>query len=159
MNHEKHLRQAIEVAKMSLQKGNLLYGCILVDSNGSVVLTGENTVNTSNDLIAHAEINLIRQASNLFDLDFLKTCTIYTSDEPCSMCSSAIYWSGIKQLVFGLSKSRFYAEFGRENPDWDFEISATDILSKGARKTEIIGPLMEEEMLELHRQTQAKSAI
>lgn len=122
----------------------------MVSPDGKVLLSGENEVITSSDLVGHAEIILIQKASKLYEQEFLKKCSLYTSDEPCSMCSSAIYWAGFKKLVFGLSKKKFYDYFGRDNPDWDFEISSTDILSRGARKTEVYGGILEEEVIKLH---------
>ncbi|NVK26020.1 MAG: nucleoside deaminase [Gammaproteobacteria bacterium] len=99
-----------------------------------MILKAHNTVLTKEDLIGHAEVNLIQEAAYHYDVEFLKTCTIYTSDEPCAMCASAIYWAGIKRLVFGLSKQRFYQEFGKHNPDWTFELSSIDVLSKVAER-------------------------
>lgn len=152
MNREmNHLKKAIEVAHSAKQKGNLPYGCILVDSNGQQLLAGENTINTDNDCLAHAEINLIREACKSYSYEFLNTCTIYTSDEPCAMCSSAIYWSGIGKLVFGLSKVKFYDTMGRDNPNWVFELGSKDVLESGGRKVEVFGPFLEDEVLELHK--------
>lgn len=150
---EGKMRRVIKLAAQSKQNGNLPYACILYDARGNVLLEAENTVITNSDLIGHAEINLIRQASKQYDVEFLKSCSIFTSDEPCSMCSSAIYWAGISKLVFGLSKRRFYQEFGRDNPDWDFELSSRDVLMRGARNTEIIGPILEDEVIAIHKST------
>jgi len=150
-NRETLLRVAIEVAKRSKVNGNLTYGCILVDEYNQVILEGENSVLTENDCLGHAEINLIKVASKKYDTEFLNRCTIYTSDEPCPMCSSAIFWSGISTLVFGLSKRKFYQEFGRDNPAIDFDISSREILAAGGRKIEVIGPMLEDEVLKIHR--------
>lgn len=151
MDHQNYIHQAITLAKTAQLNGNLPYACLLVDSEGQVLLEGLNTVITKPDLIGHAEINLIQEASKHFGVEFLKSCTIYTSDEPCSMCASAIYWAGIGRLVYGLSKQRFYQEFGRGNPDWDFEFSSRKVLEKGARPTEVIGPMLEDEVIKLHK--------
>jgi len=146
----KFLRMAIDMAKESQEKGNLPYGCILVSKDGTVLLKGENTINTDHDCLAHAEINLIREACKVYDHEFLKTCTIYTSDEPCPMCSSAIYWSGLGKLTYGLSKGGYYDLVGRNNPDWVFEMSAREVLKSGKRKVEVTGPFLESEVAELH---------
>ncbi|WP_462171995.1 nucleoside deaminase [Pseudoalteromonas xiamenensis] len=151
MNYENYVDLAIESAIKSAVNGNLPYGCILLSPEGQVIETGKNSILTKPDLIGHAEINLIQALKNKYSSDYLKQCTIVTSDEPCSMCSSAIYWAGFKRLIYGLSKQRFYREFGRDNPDWDFEISAKDILSKGGRDTEVIGPFLEDKVLEMHK--------
>jgi tRNA(Arg) A34 adenosine deaminase TadA len=148
---ESMLRNVFNVAKRSKLNGNLAYGCLLVDENNNILLEGENSVLTDADALGHAEINLIREASKLYSADFLNKCTIYTSDEPCPMCSSAIFWGGIGKLVFGLSKSRFYQEFGRENPAIDFDISSRNILSAGGRKVIVEGPFLEDEALLIHK--------
>jgi len=145
------LRKVFDVAKRSKKNGNLAYGCLLVDEDNQVILEGENSVLTANDALGHAEINLIRAASKKYSTEFLNKCTIYTSDEPCPMCSSAIFWGGIGKLVYGLSKSRFYLEFGRDNPAIDFDISSRKVLSAGARKVNVEGPLLEDEALLIHK--------
>lgn len=144
------IRVAIELAKKSKQKGNLAFGCVLVNNEKELLLKGENTINTDIDCLAHAEINLIREASKIYSYNYLNECTIYTSDEPCPMCTSAIYWSGIGKLVYGLSKSEYYKIVGRDNPNWVFEMPTRELLSKGGRKLEVIGPLLEDEVSILH---------
>lgn len=151
MKDDKELvRTAIEVAKESKKKGNLPFGCVLVNEDGKVVLKGENTIHTDHDCLAHAEINLIREACKKYDFSYLNSCSIYTSDEPCPMCTAAIYWSGIGRLVYGLSKSAYYKIVGRDNPNWVFEMPTRELLEKGGRKLEVIGPLIEEEAAVLH---------
>ncbi len=149
-NEKKNIRMAIKVAKESKKNGDLPYGCILVDKSGEVILRGKNTINTDIDCLAHAEVNLIREACKMFDYSFLNDCTIYTSDEPCPMCTSAIYWSGIGKLVYGLSKTRYYEIVGRDNPNWVFEMPVRELMEKGERKVEVIGPLLEDEASILH---------
>ncbi len=149
-NDQDFVKVAIEAAKTSKKKGNLAFGCILVNKAGEVILTGENTINTDRDCLAHAEINLIREASKIYDYAYLNRCSIYTSDEPCPMCTSAIYWSGIGKLVYGLSKTEYYKITGRDNPNWVFEMPVRELLEKGGRKLEVIGPLLEEEASILH---------
>ena len=148
---ENFVRIAIETAKASKEKGNLPFGCVLVSSDGEVLLKGENTINSDRDCLAHAEINLIREACKIYDHEFLKSCSIYTSDEPCPMCASAIYWSGIGKIGYGLSKKEYYNIVGRDDPNWDFEIPVRDVLKSGGRSVEVLGPLLENEAAELHK--------
>lgn len=149
-DYKKYIRVAIETAKESKKKGNLPFGCILVNKDGEVILKGENTITTDVDCLAHAEINLIREASKIYDYSYLNNCSIYTSDEPCPMCTSAIYWSGIGKLIYGLSKTKYYEIVGRDNPNWVFEMPTRELLEKGGRKLEVIGPLLEDEASILH---------
>ncbi|WOK07914.1 nucleoside deaminase [Imperialibacter roseus] len=150
MSNEKHMRLAIAVARRSESKGNLPFGCVLVDGEGKVLMKGENTIMTSGDALGHAEVNLIRKASKKFSYEFLNTCTIYTTDEPCPMCTSAIFWSGIKKLVFGMSKASFYDLMGRSNPNYVFEMPCRELFDKGGRKVEVVGPFLDEEVALLH---------
>ena len=149
--HKRFIKMAIETARESKRKGNLPFGCILVTEDGQVLLKGENTIATDKDCLAHAEINLIREASKKYDHSFLNNCTIYTSDEPCPMCTSAIYWSGIGKIVYGLSKVTYYQIVGKNDPNWVFEIPVRDVLAKGGRKVEVLGPFLEEETSRLHK--------
>ncbi len=148
---EKYIRLAIKVAKESSQNGNFPYGCVLVDKSGKVIMKGENTINTDNDCLAHAEVNLIREACKVYEFSYLNECTIYTSDEPCPMCTSAIYWSGIGKLAYGLSKSEYFKIVGRDNKNWVFEMPTRELLEKGGRKVEVVGPLLEKEVAILHK--------
>jgi len=148
---ETFIRLAIKMANQAKQNGNLPFGCVLVNKDNEVILKAENTINSDSDCLAHAEINLIREASKKYSYSFLNECTIYTSDEPCPMCTSAIYWSGIGKLVYGLSKKEYYKIVGRENPNWVFEMPTRELLQKGGRKLVVIGPLLEEEASIIHK--------
>ncbi|MER3462534.1 MAG: nucleoside deaminase, partial [Armatimonadota bacterium] len=91
------LRQAVEVARRARANGNHPFGALLVDAEGKVLLEAENTVQTERDCTGHAELNLMRLASRSYDPGFLATCTLYTSTEPCAMCSGAIYWGNVRR--------------------------------------------------------------
>ena len=67
------------------------------------------------------------------------------------MCTSAIYWSGIGRIVYGLSKKTYYQIVGRNDPNWVFELPVRDVLANGGRKVDVIGPLLEEEASILHK--------
>lgn len=77
-------------------------------------------------------------------------CTIHTSVEPCPMCTSAIYWSGIGKLAYALSKTQYYDIEKRRNPDWTFEMPAWELLQKGGRKVEVRGPGLPREASEAY---------
>jgi tRNA(Arg) A34 adenosine deaminase TadA len=64
-----------------------------------------NRVVLNNDPTAHAEILAIRQASSVLHSHELNECTLYSSCEPCPMCLGAIYWSGIKKVVYSCDRT------------------------------------------------------
>ena len=82
-----HLLAAIELARRARENGNHPFGALLVDARGVVVLEAENSVLTESDCTNHAELNLVRAASRMFDQASLRDCTLYTSTEPCAMCA------------------------------------------------------------------------
>jgi tRNA(Arg) A34 adenosine deaminase TadA len=142
-----YIRLAIEVAQRAKEKGNHPFGAVLVDKEGRLLLEGENTVNTERDCTGHAETNLARLASRHFDADFLAYCTLYTSTEPCSMCSSAIVWSNIRRVVFGLSSKLFHEKMSIEVT---LGLFSRELFATANRAIEVVGPLLEEEALKVH---------
>ena len=98
--HERFMRMAIELADMSVATGGGPFGAVVV-RNGEVVSVGTNRVTANNDPTAHAEVSAIRAACKKLETFTLTDCVIYTSCEPCPMCLSAIYWSGISRIYYG----------------------------------------------------------
>ncbi len=104
-NHEPFLHEAIALSKSAMKNGDEPFGSLLV-KEGAVILRAVNSVYTGHDMTNHAELNLVKLAAKHYDTAFLDHCTIYTSTEPCAMCSGAIYWSGIGRMVFACSETR-----------------------------------------------------
>ena len=148
---EHFLRRSFEVARRAMSHGNHPFGSILVDDNLNVLLEMENGYLPGRDGTAHAERLLATWASKTYGADFLAGCTLYSSAEPCAMCSGAIYWSGIGRLVYGQSESDLKAATGAhaENPTLD--LPCRIVFAAGQRAVEIVGPLLEEESAALQR--------
>lgn len=101
--HETFIRQAIELSVSAVEHGNHPFGACLVSKDGEVLLTAENTCSVpKTDITRHAELNLISMATQKFGRDVLEQCTLYTSCEPCLMCTGAFRWSGIRNLIYAL---------------------------------------------------------
>jgi tRNA(Arg) A34 adenosine deaminase TadA len=150
-SHAFYLRKSLEIAKRSMDNGNLPFGCILVGPDNTILAEGENTVVTDDNPIAHCEINLIGQIKNKFDSQYLQQATMYASTEPCPMCTGAIFWSGIGRLVFALSKEGYHAVAQTSNPAHIFDMKSAEILSHGGRKVNVEGPLLENEARDLYQ--------
>ncbi|MGA9595538.1 MAG: nucleoside deaminase [Acidimicrobiia bacterium] len=145
-----YLRQAIAVAADARRSGNHPFGAVLVDADGRLLLQAENTVNTAHDCTGHAETNLIRKASAQFSPQVLAGCTLYTSTEPCAMCSGAIYWAGIPRVVYGLPETALAAMTGDDPNNPTLVLSSELVLNSGTRKVEVVGPLLAEEAAKVH---------
>lgn len=94
------LRRAIALAASARSHGNHPFGALLTNEDGDVIAEAENTVVTERDVTGHAETNMVRNAWRRFNEDVRARSALYTSTEPCAMCSGAIYWSGIPRVVF-----------------------------------------------------------
>jgi len=147
---QKHLRTAIAVSKRAVSNGNHPFGAVLADAGGTVVLEAENTVLTSGDVTGHAETNLVRAASGR-NPEELRASTLYTSCEPCAMCSGAIYWAGIGRVVYGLAESELLAITGAHPGNPTLSLPCRNVFAAGQRSTIVVGPLLAEEAAEPHR--------
>lgn len=98
------LSRAIEIAEHGLKNGGGPFGAVIVKDN-KIISEAHNRVVINHDPTAHAEILAIRQASSILQSHELCECTLYSSCEPCPMCLGAIYWSGIKKVVYSCDRS------------------------------------------------------
>ena len=96
---------AIRTADENLTDGGGPFGAVLV-SNGQIIARAGNRVVPDHDPTAHAEITAIRMASDALGTHDLSSCVIYASCEPCPMCLGAIYWAGIKRIVYASDRYR-----------------------------------------------------
>lgn len=146
-DHVRFLKQAIEVSHKARQAGNTPFGAILVSPKGDVLLEQPNVEITSHKCTGHAETQLVERASKVYSKVFLAQCTLYTSAEPCAMCTGAIYWANIGRIVYAISEKSLLAltQDHPQNPTLD--MPCREILAKGQKPIEVIGPFPELEEL------------
>ena len=94
------MSRALEMARRAGQMGEVPVGAVLVGPNG-LVAEGHNLTVTNSDPTAHAEVVVIRQAAARLGDWRLPDLTLYTTLEPCALCSGAIVLSRIKRVVYG----------------------------------------------------------
>jgi tRNA(Arg) A34 adenosine deaminase TadA len=104
---EDFLRQAIALAATARAAGQAPYGSLLVGPDGAVLATEYNTVLADRDISAHPEQKLARWAARELDAATAAGSTMYTSCQPCGMCTGAIDRSGLGRVVFALSNEQF----------------------------------------------------
>jgi guanine deaminase len=98
------LLRAIEIAGKGILTGAGPFGAVIV-KDGKIISEASNRVVLNSDPTAHAEILAIRQAALVIKSHDLSDCILYTSCEPCPMCFGAIYWAGIKKVVYACDRS------------------------------------------------------
>jgi tRNA(Arg) A34 adenosine deaminase TadA len=140
------LRRAFAVALRSRENGDHPFGSILVNTTGEVVREQTNGYTSHhNNRTAHAEMLLASWAATHLSLEKLQGCTLYTSAEPCAMCAGAIYWAGIGRVVYGQSEKSLRESTGDNEQNPTMNLECRHVFSAGQRKTQVVGPLLEDE--------------
>ena len=80
-----------------------------------------------------------------FAPEILFQSILYTSTEPCIMCAGAIHWAGIAKLVYCCSQEAFEKLVPKDY----FYISSREILQRLQSKTQVVGPVLEEEGIDV----------
>lgn len=139
------MRECINLAKESAKVGDPPFGSILV-LDGEIVVRARNTSINESNFLRHAEMNALSQAVAKYKPDDISRMAIFAGSEPCPMCSGAIYWSGIKKVVFGSRRSKL-----SEIRGFGLNVASEEILSKGSHSIEVVGPVLENEICEIYR--------
>ncbi len=96
------MEKAIAAALAAKSEGGVAIGAVLVRrSDGSMAASGGSLVGVMHDPTAHAEVNCIRELSQLRNDPDLFDFSLYSTLEPCHMCLSAAAWAKIPEVYFG----------------------------------------------------------
>ena len=89
---------ALSIENVHAGRGGPFAAVIVKD--GKILAEGANSVTSTNDPTAHAEVTAIRNACRALASFDLSSCEIYTSCEPCPMCLGAIFWARPARVFF-----------------------------------------------------------
>jgi len=98
-NNQDYMNLCEELADAAAKKGNSAVGAIIVKDD-VIISQAEEAGKSKNDLTCHAEMEAIRIALRKLTTPDLSGCILYTTHEPCIMCSYAIRFYKIKKVVF-----------------------------------------------------------
>src|SRR4051812_1428452 len=107
MEQEKthYMKHAIDLSKRNVTSNSGgPFGAVVV-YKGKIIGEGVNSVTSSNDPTAHAEVEAIRAACRSLGKFDLSGAEIFTSCEPCPMCLSAIYWARLDKIYFANNRN------------------------------------------------------
>jgi guanine deaminase len=101
MEQEKiFMLEAIRLSEVGMNENNGgPFGAVIV-KDGKIIARGNNSVTSSNDPTAHAEVVAIREACHVLNTFDLSGSEIFCSCEPCPMCLGAIYWAHIGKVYY-----------------------------------------------------------
>ena len=115
---EKWMRRAVELARAGeARPGANPIGCVIV-RNGEAIAEGMNEVDERHDPTAHAEIVTMRRAGQQLGAHEFRGATLYTTLQPCGMCTMASIWAKIGRIVYGAGREDVH-EMYFENRDLD----------------------------------------
>ncbi len=140
---ETFIRMVNEIATQSAESGFDPFAAILV-RKGEIVATSIDQCIQYSDPTAHAELILISEFCRSNHVISLEEYSLYCNVEPCVMCSGAIHWSKISKVVFGVRQSMLQSVSGGK-----LKPGSEALINSGHKKIEIIGPVLEEEGLQV----------
>lgn len=103
-------KECIDLAKKSVKCGDIPVGAIIV-KDGIIIGKGYNTREKDYNILGHAEINAIINASKKINNWNLSDSEMYVTLKPCSMCMEIIKQSRIKNVNYLLDKPDHKKEF------------------------------------------------
>ena len=95
---DRFLQRCRELTERARRAGNTAVG-LVVTLEGRVVAEAEETVPGGPDPFAHAELVAVRRAMARLGRERLRRATLYTTKEPCLLCSFAIREARIGRVV------------------------------------------------------------
>jgi guanine deaminase len=98
--NRRFLEHAIRLGEFHMEAGaGGPFGAVVVQDD-RIVAEGWNSVPSTCDPTAHAEIVAIRRACQSLGAFSLQGASLYCSCEPCPMCLGAIYWARLDAVYF-----------------------------------------------------------
>ena len=100
--HESFMRACIALALVARQRGDSPAGSVIVQ-DGKIIGEGIEGGKTHQDISFHAEMEAIRQATAYLQSQDLSACIMYTTHQPCIMCSYMIRHTKISMVAAGIT--------------------------------------------------------
>lgn len=141
--YTRFMRVALEEAKVSLRAGNKGFGAVLA-KGGRIIAKAHDTAATDSDPTAHAELNLVREASRKLGKN-LSGYTVISTHEPCPMCTGALIWAKVSEIAYGAS-----IEGSKKQGRRLINLSCKQIAKKSPWNVKVTGGILERECSRLY---------
>lgn len=147
------MKRCIFLAKDGLESRQYALAALVADENGKILYETSSKLIKSYDPTAHPEIVALRKSAELIKSRYLKGCYLYTTLEPCPMCTSAAIWAKLDGIVFGAYQEDAI-EYAKKNPSEIFtwrqiELPAAVVAERGKPKIKIFPGVLREKCKEL----------
>ena len=128
------------------KKGDVPVGSVLVHDD-EIIMTAQNTVNSDDDSTRHAEMNLLVKSERALSPGIVKQSALYTSTEPCVMCTAAIWRAGISKIVYSVSLESLSRLI---RPGYKY-IPCEEVFERLGTEVQVVGSILEAKGLEVWR--------
>ncbi len=99
-----YMELAYKEAEKAYKKNEIPIGAIIVDKGGKIISRSHNLRDSSNIVTRHAEIIAIEKANAKLNNWRLIDTTLYSTLEPCKMCSEVIKESKISKVIYAAKR-------------------------------------------------------
>lgn len=103
-----YMSLALKLAREASLRGEVPVGAVLV-VEGKIAGWGRNDRMSKNNILGHAELLALQQASETIQNWRLMRSTLYVTLEPCIMCTGALLQSRVNRVVFGCRDAKMGA--------------------------------------------------
>jgi tRNA(adenine34) deaminase len=128
---EPAMRAALDEARLAIDHDDVPIGAVLVDAEGAIVAGDHNRREELGDATAHAEMLVIRAASEALGSWRLDGHTLVVTLEPCAMCAMAAVWARVDRIVFGAADLKAGAAWSLFNIPQDERLNHRSELVSG----------------------------
>jgi tRNA(adenine34) deaminase len=143
---EAYMRRAIALAREGdRDPGGSPIGCVIV-LDGRIIGEGYNLTHENHDPTAHGEVVAMRRAGAEIGNWELRGATLYSTLQPCGMCSMASIWAKIGRIVYGAERHQVHKLYFE-----DRHLSTQDYIRDAYREDLVMeGGLLAEECATLY---------
>ena len=142
------MQEAIKIAQKYFKKyGEQRIGAVIVKDDNIIAKSG-NRIIREMDPSSHAEIVAIRLACKKLKSRDMSDCILYTTNEPCCMCTGAVVWAKMKGIIYGANVKDLEKKMKKQGKNFEFFITCEHILKQQKpRTTFLIKNFMRKECL------------
>lgn len=141
----KYMRICLEIAKIALENGNPPVGAILVNDD-KIIGIGIESGKTTGDITNHAEILAVKDAISNGKESLINQSIMYSTHEPCIMCSYVLRHHKVPKIVYSLSVNHIGGQTSK------FSVLNAEHVPKWGNKPKIITGICQQETELLNKQ-------
>ena len=140
--------ECIKIARKNLENDQYPIAAVITDDTGRIIVSSQSSLRQHHDPTNHPAMEVIRKAAVILKQRKLTGYYLFTTLEPCPMCTSAAVWACLDGIIYGSHQDDAIA-FVKNNPEhklsWrQIPIRAEYILENAHPKPKLFGGIQRE---------------